>query len=50
MVVDSVDDDAIRERAVDEGMRTLRAAAVSEVLAGQTTIEEIMRVVDMERD
>lgn len=49
MVIDQADDDAVRERAVADGMRTLRSAAVSEVLAGQTTIEEIMRVVDMER-
>ncbi|MDI6451124.1 GspE/PulE family protein [Anaerobaca lacustris] len=47
-IIDKVDDDAIREHAIAEGMRTLRAAAVSEVLAGQTTVEEIVRTVDME--
>ena len=47
-IIDKVDDDAIREHAVAEGMRTLRAAAGSEVLAGETTIEEIVRTVDME--
>ena len=49
MIIDKVDDDAIKAQAVSEGMRTLRMAAVGEVLAGRTTIEEIMRVVDMER-
>jgi type II secretory ATPase GspE/PulE/Tfp pilus assembly ATPase PilB-like protein len=49
MIIDRADDDTIRERAIAEGMRTLRAAAVREVLAGQTTVDEIMRVVDMER-
>lgn len=49
MIIDRADDDTIREHAIAEGMRTLRAAAVSEVLAGQTTVDEIMRVVDMER-
>jgi len=50
MIVDGADDDAIKETAIAEGMRTLRAAAVSEVLAGETTVEEVMRVVDVERE
>jgi type IV pilus assembly protein PilB len=50
MIVDGADDDAIKEAAVAEGMRTLRMAAVSEVLAGETTVEEVMRVVDVERN
>ncbi len=49
MIIDKVDDDAIKEYAVHEGMRTLRMAAINEVLEGHTTIDEIMRVVDMER-
>ncbi len=49
MIIDKADDDAVKAQAVSEGMRTLRMAAVQEVLAGRTTIEEIMRVVDMER-
>jgi type II secretory ATPase GspE/PulE/Tfp pilus assembly ATPase PilB-like protein len=50
MIVDGADDDAIKETAIAEGMRTLRAAAISEVLAGETTVEEVMRVVDVERE
>jgi len=49
MIVDGVADDAIKEQAMTEGMQTLRMAAVREVLAGGTTVEEIMRVVDVER-
>jgi type II secretory ATPase GspE/PulE/Tfp pilus assembly ATPase PilB-like protein len=50
MIVDGVDDDAIKAQAISEGMRTLRKAAISMVLAGWTTVEEAMRVVDMERN
>jgi len=49
MIIDKADDDAIKEQAVSQGMRTLRMTAIDEVLAGRTTLEEIMRVVDMER-
>ncbi|UCD50898.1 MAG: type II/IV secretion system protein, partial [Phycisphaerales bacterium] len=49
MIIEGADDDAIKDAAIGEGMRTLRMAAVSEVLASATTVEEIMRVVDMER-
>jgi len=49
LIIDKADDDGIKAQAVSEGMRTLRIAAVGEVLAGRTTIEEIMRVVDIER-
>ncbi len=49
MIVDGADDDAIKDQALTEGMQTLRMAAVREVLAGETTVEEIMRVVDVER-
>ncbi|MBN1360708.1 MAG: type II/IV secretion system protein [Sedimentisphaerales bacterium] len=49
MIVDGADDVTIKTQAVSEGMRTLRQAAVDMVLAGWTTVEEIMRVVDMDR-
>lgn len=50
MIVDGADDDAIKEASINEGMRTLRAAGVSEVLAGETTVDEVMRVVDVGRE
>jgi len=49
MVLDGEDDDAIKQQAITDGMQTLRMAAVREVLAGETTLEEVMRVVDMGR-
>ncbi len=49
MIVDGADDNSIKTQAISEGMRTLRKSAVNMVLAGWTTVEEIMRVVDMER-
>lgn len=47
MVVDGSSDDEIKEQAAREGMKTLHKSAVNEVLAGVTTLEEIMRVVDV---
>ncbi|MFQ3550325.1 MAG: ATPase, T2SS/T4P/T4SS family [Armatimonadota bacterium] len=35
---------AIRQIAVDKGMKTLRQAALDKVLSGETTLEELMRV------
>ncbi|GAB1260702.1 GspE/PulE family protein [Aurantivibrio plasticivorans] len=35
---------ALRKQAMKEGMRTLRLAGAQKVAAGQTTIEEVMRV------
>ncbi len=49
MIVEETDDDAIKAQAISEGMRTLRQSAIDMVLAGWTTVEEIMRVVDMDR-
>ncbi|MEQ9462164.1 MAG: GspE/PulE family protein [Haliea sp.] len=37
----------VRSVAMDEGMRTLRLAGAARVAAGQTTIEEVMRVAPM---
>ena len=50
MIVEGADDDAVKETAIATGMRTLRMAAIDEVLAGETTMEEVMRVVDVERN
>lgn len=38
----------IKKRAIDEGMKTLRAVAVESVLAGETTFREINRVTFVE--
>jgi type IV pilus assembly protein PilB len=50
MILGGGNDDDIKERAVREGMRTLRKSAIAEVLAGTTTLDETMRVVDLARE
>jgi len=44
----SIDEDALRAQAIKEGMQTLRDAAREVVLAGETTIEEMIRVTTTE--
>ncbi len=43
-------DDAIKQQAIKEGMKTLCKSAREEVLNGVTTLEEIMRVVDVREE
>lgn len=50
MILDGTGDTHIKEQARQEGMRTLRANAIQEVLRGVTTIEELMRVVDLKSE
>ncbi len=50
MIADGRSDVAIKEQAIAEGMRTLRMSALDEVRNGVTTIDEIMRVVDLKSD
>jgi type IV pilus assembly protein PilB len=50
MILDGCSDTSLKEQAIAEGMRTLRASAVSEVLRGVTTIDELTRVVDLKRE
>jgi type II secretory ATPase GspE/PulE/Tfp pilus assembly ATPase PilB-like protein len=50
MIVDGCSDASLKEQAIAEGMRTLRMSAVDEVLRGVTTIDEVMRVVDLKRE
>ncbi|MDD5328007.1 MAG: GspE/PulE family protein [Phycisphaerae bacterium] len=47
MITDGCDNDAIRQQAVKEGMSTLHEGAVKEVLDGVTTVDEIIRVINM---
>ncbi len=42
---DAIDEDALREQAIKEGMQTLQEAAREVVLQGETTIEEMMATV-----
>jgi type II secretory ATPase GspE/PulE/Tfp pilus assembly ATPase PilB-like protein len=47
MITDSCSDSQIKQQAIQEGMRTLTKSAIDEVFCGNTTIDELMRVVDM---
>jgi type II secretory ATPase GspE/PulE/Tfp pilus assembly ATPase PilB-like protein len=47
MIVENAGDDAIKQQAVNEGMRTLRKSGEDEVLNGTTTIDELRRLIDM---
>jgi len=47
MLIDGESDSRIKERAVSEGMKTLRAQGLSLAMSGSTTLEELLRVVDM---
>jgi type II secretory ATPase GspE/PulE/Tfp pilus assembly ATPase PilB-like protein len=47
MILDGTGDAPIKDQAVSEGMRVLRTSALDEVMRGVTTIDELMRVVDL---
>lgn len=50
MIVAGSDDGVIKQQAIKEGMRTLRISAIAEVLNGITTLDELMRVIDVGED
>jgi type IV pilus assembly protein PilB len=47
MIIDSSVDNQIKAEAVKHGMKTLRKRAIGQVLDGITTLEELLRVIDM---
>ncbi|MCD4830866.1 MAG: GspE/PulE family protein [Anaerohalosphaeraceae bacterium] len=48
MIINGLSDTEIKETAISDGMRTLRASGFDEVFDGNTTIDELRRIVDME--
>jgi len=50
MIVDGASDDKIKQQAVASGMKTLRKSGIDEVAGGVTTLDELMRVVDIRTD
>jgi type IV pilus assembly protein PilB len=50
MITDGRSDGEIKQQAIQDGMRTLTKSAIDEVLRGNTTIEELIRVVDLRVD
>ncbi len=49
LIVGGANDDAVKQLAIAEGMRTLKMAAAGAVLDGHTTVDEMMRVIDVDR-
>lgn len=47
MIIQGSNDDAVKEQAIKEGMRTLHKSAVDEVVKGITTVDDLMRVVEV---
>ncbi len=47
LIIENSSDDEIKNSAVTEGMKTLKMQGISKVLDGTTTLDEILRVVDM---
>jgi type IV pilus assembly protein PilB len=50
MIVEEASDDTIKQQAISEGMKTLRKSGLDEVINGLTTLDELMRVVDIRTD
>ena len=50
LIVEGVSEDQLKAEAMKQGMQTLRMHAVRQVLRGQTTSDEILRVIDMRED
>jgi type IV pilus assembly protein PilB len=50
MIVEQTGDDAIKQQAISEGMKTLRKSGIDEVINGVTTLDELMRIVDIRTD
>ena len=50
MITENRSDGDIKQQAIQEGMKTLTRAAVDEVINGNTTVEELIRTVDLRMD
>ena len=47
LVVSGASDDAIKQTAISEGMKSLSASGIEAVMDGDTTVQELLRVIDM---
>jgi len=50
MILEGAGDTLLKEQAMKEGMRSLRTSALDEVVRGTTTVDELMRVVDLKSE
>jgi general secretion pathway protein E len=47
LVTNADSDETIKQQAIAQGMKTLRQDGIEQVLAGETTLDELLRVVDV---
>jgi type II secretory ATPase GspE/PulE/Tfp pilus assembly ATPase PilB-like protein len=47
LLINEVSDDALKAKAISEGMMPLKAQGILQIKRGVTTVEELYRVVDM---
>ena len=47
LITNADSDEAIKQQAIAQGMKTLRQDGIKQVLAGGTTLDELLRVVDV---
>jgi type II secretory ATPase GspE/PulE/Tfp pilus assembly ATPase PilB-like protein len=47
LITNADSDEAIKQQAIAQGMKTLRQDGIEQVLTGGTTLDELLRVVDM---
>ena len=47
LVVEEASEDALKALAIQQGMKTLKMQALEQVRKGHTTLEEVLRVIDM---
>jgi len=50
MILEGAGDTLLKEQAMKEGMKGLRTSALDEVVRGSTTVDELMRVVDLKSE
>ena len=50
MIVNGEPEDKIQQKAMEQGMKTLRLEGVSQALEGTTSLDELLRVIDMRKE
>jgi type IV pilus assembly protein PilB len=50
MIVEGASDDQLKACAIMQGMKTLKMRSAQQVMEGSTTLDELIRVVDMRED
>ncbi|MBN2181868.1 MAG: type II/IV secretion system protein [Sedimentisphaerales bacterium] len=50
LIINAESDEAIKQQAIAQNMKTLREDGIEQILTGKTSLEELLRVVDMRSD